>query len=174
MRNVSAIVAILTLIGCGPTSRATADESPSDVAKTEQQDIYRVKVERRDAPAGFFLRKPTESDKAREVQDIEANFQQFMESDQTVRGTYRYLESGKIVVVEKIAYMDAGPRYDNKKGPIYANYMTVRDGKLVSILCMPHEPIASVPVASSNCAREIGLALGPDVLALIRSESGGE
>ncbi len=92
-----------------------------------------------------------------------------LDSDQSVHATYKYLQSGKNVLVEKIAYINAGPRYGNKSGAAYVNFMSVKDGKLVSILCMPLEPVASEPVASSNCAREVGATLGPDFLALIRS-----
>jgi hypothetical protein len=144
------------------------------VRSSEQLDIYRVQVERKPAPAGFFIKRPSASDRAQEIKELEAQFQPFMEADQRVWGTYRYLESGKHVLVEKIAYMDAGPRYGNQKGPIYVHYMSVRDGNLVSILCMPHQPIASVPVASSNCAREVGATLGSEFLALIRSDSDGK
>ena len=164
MRAVIAISAFLTLVGCGSGSEATAA-----AANVGQKDTYRVKIENHSAPAGFFLKKPDEQEKAQEIAELEGQFQSMLDSDQSVHATYRYLQSGKNVLVEKIAYINAGPRYGNKSGAAYVNYMSVKDGKLISILCMPFEPVASEPVASSNCAREVSATLGPDFLALIRS-----
>ena len=174
MKNTYLCLAVLALMGCGPGSEATATESPSGTTDSDQLDIYKVQIERKPAPAGFYLRRPNEGERVQEIRELEAQFQPFMEADQRVWGTYRYLEAGKNVLVEKIAYMNAGPRYGNQTGPIYVHYMSVRDGNVVSILCMPHKPIASVPVASSNCAREVGATLGAEFLALIRSDSGGK
>jgi hypothetical protein len=173
VRTSLTIIALLALSGCGSGSEASATSSASAaaVAVDEQKEIYRVKVEKVDPPANFSLKEPSESEKSLIISELEGRWRPYMGDGESVRATYRYLRSSEKILIEKIAYVSLAPAQGNRTGPIYAHYMAMKDGKLVSIMCLPFEPIASVPVASSNCAREVGAALGADYLALIRSNA---